>query len=99
MVKERCPHCGSPSSIRRGWRKTSYGRKQIKKCSSCRRKFSPDDGFLRMRFSPRIIKEAVKLYGKGASSSEVKRMLRNREGVEVSRWSIIKWFRKYGSKH
>ena len=70
----------------------------MKKCSSCRRKFTPDDGFLRMRFPPGVIREAVKLYEKGHSSSEVKRMLRNREGVEVSRWSIIKWFRKYGDK-
>ncbi len=98
MAKEKCPHCGSPLSIRRGYRKTGYGRKKLRKCSRCRRKFTPDDGFLRMRFSPRVIREAVKLYKKGNSSSEVKRMLRNRQGVEVSRWSIIKWFRKYGSK-
>ena len=94
-MTDKCPHCGSPSSIKRGYRQTRYGRKPLRKCSRCRRKFTPDDGFLRMRFSPKVIKEAVKLY-KNHSSAEVKRMLRNRQGVEVSRWSIIKWFRKYG---
>ena len=95
-MADKCPYCGSPRAIRRGWRKTSYGRKPLRKCSRCGRKFTPDDGFLRMRFHPRIIREAVKLYKKGSSSSEVKRILRNREGIEVSRWTIIKWFRKYG---
>lgn len=96
MAELKCPYCGSARAIWRGWRKTGYGRKRMRKCFQCGRKFTPDDGFLRMRFSPKVIREAVKLYEKGSSSSEVRRLLRNREGVEVSRWTIIKWFRKYG---
>lgn len=68
----------------------------MKLCKSCRRKFTPDDGYLRMRFSPEVIDEAVKLRKKGFSSAEVKEHLKRYEGVKVSRWTIIKWERKFG---
>lgn len=67
-------------------------------CKACGRKFTPDDGFLRMRFSPEIIKKAIKLRKKGYSSAEVKENLRRYEGIKISRWSIIKWERKFSKK-
>lgn len=91
----KCPHCGGPLSVWRGYRKVGWGSRHLKLCKKCRRKFTPDDGFLRARFNPRIIKEAVRLYRGGMSSSEVQSRLRNREGIDVSRWTIIQWFKKY----
>jgi transposase-like protein len=98
MTPTKCPYCKSPSAIWRGWRRTRHAKKHMRKCSRCGRKFTPDDGFLRMRFSPDIIRKAVKLYQKGRSSSEVRRILRNQDGLGVSRWTIIKWARRFGEK-
>jgi transposase-like protein len=47
-----------------------------------------------MRFAPEEIREAVSLYKKGFSSSEVQLNLK-RKGLKVSRWTIILWSRKY----
>jgi transposase-like protein len=47
-----------------------------------------------MRFSPEEIKRAVSLYRKGYSLAEAKLRM-EREGVKVSRWTILKWSKKY----
>ena len=97
MKARKCPHCGSRKAVLRGFRKNSSEKKQLFLCKSCGKKFTPDDGFLRMRFPPAVIREAVSLYQKGLSSSEV-RMRLEREGVRVSRWTILKWARRYGHR-
>lgn len=91
----RCPFCASERNVWRGWRYNASGRKRMKLCKSCGRKFTPDDGFLRMRFRPEIIRKALEMRKKGFSSSEVKEHLQRYEGVKVSRWTIIKWERKF----
>lgn len=35
-----CPHCGSKNTHWKGYRKTLKGRKRLRKCTDCRRKFS-----------------------------------------------------------
>ena len=67
----------------------------MKLCKKCGCKFTPDDGYLRMRFKPGIIRKAMDLRKKGYSSAEVKENLKRYEGIKVSRWTIIKWERKY----
>ena len=94
MEKQKCPYCGSPGSTWRGYRYNEKTKKRMRLCRSCGRKFTPRDKFFRMRVSPEEIMEAVSLYRKGFSSSEVQKHLR-RKGMKVSRWSIIKWARKY----
>ena len=59
------------------------------------RKFTPDDGYLRMRFKPDIIRKALDMRKKGYSSAEVKEHLQRYESIKVSRWTIIKWERKF----
>jgi len=48
-----------------------------------------------MRFARSDVMHAVKLYKSGLSSGKVKYRLESR-GVKVSRWTIIKWVRKFG---
>jgi len=92
-----CPRCGKASVVMRGFRHNQKGEKQLFLCRGCGRKFTPDDGYLRMRFPPGVIREAVSLYGKGFSSADVsRRMARN--GVRVSRWTVLCWVRKYGKR-
>ena len=94
MSEKTCPYCGSTNSVWRGWRYNERTKKRMRLCRSCGRKFTPRDRFFRMRFSPEEIMEAVSLYRRGFSSSEVQKHLA-RKGMKVSRWSIIKWVRKY----
>ena len=89
-----CPYCGSQKAVLRGFRKNDSGDKQLFLCKKCGRKFTRDDGYLRMRFSPEDIKEAVSLYGKGFSSAEVRTRL-GRRGVRVSRWTVLKWVKRF----
>jgi len=97
MRKENCPHCHAHNWVFRGYRYNEKTRKRLRLCKSCGRKFTPNDGFFRMRFSPDEIKRAVALYKKGFSLAEVKLKM-EREGVRVSRWTVLKWHNKYKKK-
>jgi transposase-like protein len=96
MNKIKCPHCNSSETVWRGFRYNEKTKKRLRLCKACGKKFTPDPVFWRMRFSPDEIREAVGLYRKGFSSSEVQRNLA-RKGIRVSRWTIILWSRKYAN--
>ncbi|MFH1445323.1 MAG: hypothetical protein ABIF08_02465 [Nanoarchaeota archaeon] len=51
-----------------------------------------------MRFKKDTIMKAVALYSKGLSLSEVQQEMKHRHGIKVSRWTILKWFKKYIKK-
>jgi transposase-like protein len=91
-----CPYCQGRKAVLRGFRRNISGDKQLFLCTSCGRKFTQNDGYLRMRFSPGTIREAVSLQKKGYSLAEVRTRL-ERKGVAVSRWSIAKWARRFQS--
>lgn len=92
-----CPYCKSTSSVWRGYRYNEKTKKHLRLCKKCARKFTSRDEFFRMRFSPQEIKRAVSLYKKGFSLAEAKLRM-EREGVRVSRWTILKWHNKYKSR-
>jgi len=95
MKTRKCPYCHGSGILFRGFRHNLKARKQLMLCKSCGKKFTPDDGYLRMRFPPAVIMEAVSLYSKGFSSAEVRVRL-EREGVRVSRWTVLKWVKRFG---
>ena len=88
----KCTHCSS-RAVRRGLRPTNLGKKQLYLCTKCKRKFTTE--WPKMRFRRSDVMRAVKLYKSGLSSSKVKRQLEARD-VHVSRWTIIKWSRRFG---
>lgn len=90
-----CPGCRSASVVMRGLRHNLKSSKQLFLCRKCGRKFTLDDGFLRMRFNREEIRLAVSLYSKGFSLAEVTKHM-ERKGVKVSRWTVLLWARKYG---
>ncbi len=95
MANEKCPYCRSQNTVWRGFRYNEKGKKHLRLCKACGRKFTPHDRYFRMRFSPEEIREAVRLYKvRGFSSSEAQKHLR-RKGIRVSRWTIILWSKKY----
>ena len=93
--KYRCPTCKSENTVWRGYRYNQSGKHHLRKCNDCDRKFTPDDGFLRMRKPKDAILEAISLYNDGLSLSKVKNHLWQHHGVKVSRWMILRWVRKY----
>ncbi len=92
--REKCPFCGSTDTVWRGYRQNLSSKKRMRLCKSCGRKFTPDNGFLRMRHRPEDIMYAVKLYRSGNSTSEVVKKL-GKKGVNISRWTVILWYRKF----
>ncbi len=89
----KCPYCGSQETVWRGWRYNMKGKTRLRLCNGCGRKFTPGS-FKRMRYPEQTILKAVSLYKREKSSSKVQRRLKA-DGVKVSRWTIIKWTRKF----
>ncbi|MAH43071.1 hypothetical protein CL614_05115 [archaeon] len=90
----KCPYCESKDVIKQGVRHNQAVERQMWKCKHCSKKFTVDDGFLRMRHEKKVIKDAMEMRAQGASLADVKARLDAR-GIKISRWAILKWERKY----
>ncbi|MBU0898906.1 MAG: hypothetical protein KKB03_02960 [Nanoarchaeota archaeon] len=95
---DKCPYCSSTRTVWRGYRYNEATKRHLRLCKKCNRKYTPNDNFLRMRFKKDTIMKGVNLYGKGLSLSEVQHEMKHRYDVKVSRWTILKWFKKYTKK-
>ncbi|MHA2063374.1 MAG: hypothetical protein ACXABY_03215 [Candidatus Thorarchaeota archaeon] len=95
--KDRCPYCSSSRVVFRGYRYNEKSEKRLRLCKACKRKFTPRDRFWRMRFGAEEIAEALSLRKRGFSSSEAQKHLA-RKGIKVSRWTILKWAKKYNKE-
>lgn len=98
MKKCSCPRCRSTNVIKRGYRYNKCGKKMRKQCKDCNLWFTPNDGFLGMRFKKERIVEAISLYESGLSLAKVKNHMWQHHGVKVSEMSILNWVRKYSKK-
>ena len=94
-MSKNCPNCKSSETVLRGKRYNKSGVKQLYLCKSCEKTFVEPDGFERMRFSPKTISRAVHQHEDGFSLSKVKNHLWQHDNVKVSRWTILKWDKKY----
>lgn len=93
------PFCkGVEYVIRKGYRCNKLGTKQLWKCTKCQKKFTPDDGFWKMKNTPETITEAIDLYEVGHSLAESKDHLWKHHGVKISEASIRNWVKKYSRK-
>jgi len=89
----KCPKCKSNKFVvKYGKRHNQSGAKQTYFCKKCECRFTPKDGFWKMRFSPEVITAALDLYYKGLSLRKIKDHLYN---IEVSHTSILRWVRRY----
>lgn len=95
MKNKTCPNCGSEKTVWRGRRYNQCGKKHLRLCKECSRKFIPDDGFLGMRHKSRHIVVAVDLYRSGLSLQQVKNHLWQHYSVNVARKTVLEWVRKY----
>lgn len=90
-----CIYCHSDKNLKRfGIRHNKYGDIQRFLCADCKRTFSVNIGFERMKHSPQGITTAMQLYYSGESLRNTARSLRLL-GVQVSYKTVFMWIKKY----
>jgi transposase-like protein len=95
-MSQACIYCQSSKVVCNGLRRRKVRTKQNFLCRACDRQFVEPDGFERMRHSPEIIARAVHQHEDGFSLSKVKNHLYQHDDVNISRWTISKWKKKFG---
>lgn len=89
-----CVFCHSSNIIRYGVRHNKRGDIQVFHCKQCRRFFTFNVGFKKMKHNPQAITSAMQLYFSGESLRNTMKSLKLL-GVEVSHQTVYKWIRKY----
>lgn len=94
ITTQECSFCHSQSITKNGIRHNKRGDIQRFSCSDCKRTFSVNLGFERMKSSPEAITQALQLYFTGESLRNVQKFLKL-QGVEVSHKTVYLWVVKY----
>lgn len=95
----KCMHCKSENFRKEGYRKTqNRGRIQKYFCQDCKKFFTMDYGFFRMRNSEEKITECIDLYFSNLSSRKVRNHLRRHRPANSSHVTILEWCRRYTLK-
>lgn len=89
-----CPHCNSDKIVKHGVRHNENYDIQRWFCNECKKWFSFNIGFEKMRSTPHAVTSAMQLYFTGESLRSIQKFLRL-QGVEVSHQAIYKWIKKY----
>ena len=91
---KNCMFCDSTNIVKDGVRHNKHGDIQKFYCRTCRRYFSFNVGFERMKHNPQAITTAMQLYFSGESLRNTQKSLRLL-GVEVSHKTVYNWIKKY----
>jgi transposase-like protein len=95
----KCKHCKSKNFRKEGTRKTDHrGRIQKYYCKDCKSFFTNDDGFYRMRNSPKVITMSIDMYVSNLSSRKMRNQLKRHLSHKISHVSILDWVRRYTLK-
>jgi putative transposase len=94
LSTQNCRFCNSENIIKRGFRKAKNNNIQRFYCNDCKKWFTFNVGFEKMRASPQVITSAMQLYFTGESLRNVTKFLRL-QGVEISHVAVYKWIKKY----
>ncbi len=95
----KCKHCKSKNFRKEGTRKTdNRGKIQKYFCKDCKRFFTNDDGFYRMRNDPKIITMSIDMYVSNLSSRKMRNQLKRHLNHKISHISILDWVIKYALK-
>jgi transposase-like protein len=89
-----CLYCHSPSIKRFEVRHNKSGDIQRFVCLDCKKTFSINMGFEKMKHNPQAITSAMQLYFSGESLRNIMKSLKLL-GVEVSHQTVYNWIRKY----
>ncbi len=95
----KCVHCQAQNYTKHGSRMTqNRGKIQRYKCSECKRFFTNDEGFYRMRNSPQKITAGIDLYFSNLSSRKVRNHFRRHWEHNASHVTVLDWCRRYTLK-
>ena len=89
-----CKFCESDNIIKKGLRKNKNYSIQTFQCKDCKRKFSINIGFEKMRATPQAITASMNLYFNGESLRHVADSMKL-FGVKVTHQTIHNWIKKY----
>lgn len=90
-----CPYCGSYDAVKIGIRHNLHGDTQRYLCKDCGHKFIRNEGFEKVKATPKAITIALDLYFKGVSQRKIVEHLKMFEGIKVTQPCVLKWIRKY----
>ena len=97
MIK--CIHCQSSNCSKEGKRKTqNRGTLQRYKCRTCKKRFTNDEGFYRMRNNSAKITQALDLYFSSMSSRKIRNYFQRHLPHNASHETILGWARKYSMR-
>ena len=89
-----CIYCKSNKVTKDGLRHNKYGDIQKYYCKDCKKYFTINIGFEKMKHDPRGITTAMQLYFSGESLRNVARSLRLL-GMDVTHQTVYNWIKKY----
>jgi putative transposase len=90
----QCQFCGSQSLKKFGIRRNKSGEIQRYLCEFCKRTFSVNIGFEKMKHNPQAVTTAMQMYFSGESLRNTMKSLRLL-GVQVSYVTVYNWIKKY----
>lgn len=96
-MKIKCRFCSSENAVKCGFRRNKHQRKQTYKCKGCKRRFTENDGFLKRKFSKKIITACLDLWAKGLSLYKIRDHLLQFYDMKVACSTILNWLRDYSS--
>jgi putative transposase len=89
-----CIFCTSSNIVKDGVRHNKRGDIQKYNCRGCKRYFTINLGFERMRAAPQVITSALQLYFTGESFRNIQKFLKL-QGVTINHNTIYRWIKKY----
>jgi transposase-like protein len=94
--KIKCRFCKSENYVKQGYRKTkNRGKIQKYLCQDCKKYFTNDEGFFRMRLNPKTIAMSIDMYLSNLSSRKMRNQLKRHFSVRVSHQTVLNWVYKY----
>ena len=96
----QCIFCKSSENIvKAGFRHNDSGKKQRYWCKKCKNRFVPNDGFWKMKHTPKVIAEAISCRKRGMPYQEVSKHFREYDKADICPATAYNWVQKYGKVH
>ena len=92
-----CPYCHSKNYIKKGFRKTEYGKRQKYLCNDCKKYFVLDP-IKKHKGDGQIVTLTMDLFYKGLSLRDIQDTIRQFFGLEIHHETIRRWISKFTSE-
>ena len=89
-----CKYCDSGKLKKAGMRKRKNDSVQVYACLDCKKRFTANFGFEKMRHDPRTITQAIQMYYQGMSVRDIECNF-EMMGIDIDHSSVYDWIAKY----